>query len=340
MWAEKVDRSRSMFCSSPTSVKTLLKYGRRAPSATGTSIPLCAIRALSPRVLRATVFPPVLGPVITRARLSGGRRTSIGVTGRPVKRRPGCRALRSSIAPSEKIGRVHSYSTAKRGASHGAVNLAQAIDTEIDLLGDFAYQRGEVGEDLANDRLFVADSAEQIVVELDGEQRLDEECLPGDGTILHDALHARGRGGLHRYDKAVVANRHVLVGDDVRHAAPCHQIAEPSGQSVSQLANTRANLGQLFGCLVQQAAVVVEGSSQSFGERGESSAGRRSGAGGRPCLFRACQRRSGTGVGIRGRLESRRGTRRSGRSRRAERSANGGVPLGRRSAAGRRGDRG
>ena len=66
MWEEKVDRLWAMDCSSPTSASTRSNTLTRLSSPTGMWRPHWAMRVSRPMVLRVTVLPPVLGPVITR----------------------------------------------------------------------------------------------------------------------------------------------------------------------------------------------------------------------------------------------------------------------------------
>ena len=96
------------------SAKSERSTGTCEPSAAGKSNPACAMRASSPAVLSATVFPPVFGPVMTSAvtggisRMSTGTGSSSGLTVRdsmPRCRRTagissGCFAARSSNRPS------------------------------------------------------------------------------------------------------------------------------------------------------------------------------------------------------------------------------------------------
>ena len=65
IWEEKVLNDSSILCSSPISAKILSKILIVLPSETGISKPDCAIAHNKPTVFKVTVFPPVLGPVIT-----------------------------------------------------------------------------------------------------------------------------------------------------------------------------------------------------------------------------------------------------------------------------------
>ena len=110
---ENVLRLAAIDCSSPMSANTDRKTGSREPSAAGTCRPAWAMRASSPAVLRATVLPPVFGPVTMSAR-SGGRITMSTGTGSSGASAPGglssrlvtalisrgCRAARSSNVSS------------------------------------------------------------------------------------------------------------------------------------------------------------------------------------------------------------------------------------------------
>ena len=78
MWPEKVLRLWAMDCSSPMSAKTERNTGTCESSATGMSSPACARRGNRPAVSRATVFPPVFGPVMTRTFTGGISRMSTG----------------------------------------------------------------------------------------------------------------------------------------------------------------------------------------------------------------------------------------------------------------------
>ena len=123
-WAEKVERSRSMDCSSPRSTNTASKNGKRLSIAAGTKRPAWAIRTQSPRVLRATVLPPVLGPVIARPRWSARTRRSTGTTGRPLVRRRGWRAAASAMSSAPRTGRVQPCASAKAAAAPSASTTA------------------------------------------------------------------------------------------------------------------------------------------------------------------------------------------------------------------------
>ena len=80
MWDENVERFCSIDCSSPISAKIPLKIGSVAPAFTGSCSPHADIRVSSPMVFNATVFPPVLGPVITTILVPGSRLKLIGTT--------------------------------------------------------------------------------------------------------------------------------------------------------------------------------------------------------------------------------------------------------------------
>ena len=80
MCDEKVLRLCSMLCSSPMSAKTSLKTTAREPWSAGRCSPACAMSVSRPTVLRATVLPPVFGPVMTSMRKRSPSSTVIGTT--------------------------------------------------------------------------------------------------------------------------------------------------------------------------------------------------------------------------------------------------------------------
>ena len=69
MCAEKVESAASMDCASPMSARNAVKTGKLAAVA-GTGRPAWAIMASSAVVLRVTVLPPVLGPLMMSWRCS------------------------------------------------------------------------------------------------------------------------------------------------------------------------------------------------------------------------------------------------------------------------------
>ena len=110
MWEEKVERLCSMLCSSPISAKIFCITGSVVPGPAGIGIPAWFIRISSPAVFKATVFPPVFGPVITKvlyvlpAWISNGTTFSGSIKG--------CRPWRISITPALFISAdKQSYST-------------------------------------------------------------------------------------------------------------------------------------------------------------------------------------------------------------------------------------
>ena len=66
MCDEKVERFCSILCSSPISANTSSNTANFEPSAAGMCSPAWPIRVNNPKVLRDTVLPPVLGPVMIR----------------------------------------------------------------------------------------------------------------------------------------------------------------------------------------------------------------------------------------------------------------------------------
>ena len=86
-WPLKVERFCCSDCSSPISAKTAAHHGTFAVPTQGKNNPARAIRAARPRLLSATVLPPVLGPVIATTLKLGSICRLTGTTGRPPSRR-------------------------------------------------------------------------------------------------------------------------------------------------------------------------------------------------------------------------------------------------------------
>ena len=80
MCAENVLRLCSIDCSSPMSAYTERYGGIRDEESASTGSPLIIIVTARPTVLRATVFPPVFGPVITTTFVSSVIWKSMGTT--------------------------------------------------------------------------------------------------------------------------------------------------------------------------------------------------------------------------------------------------------------------
>ena len=113
---EKVDRFWAMDCSSPISASTWSKAITRLSSATGMWRPHWAISVRRPMVLRVTVLPPVLGPVMTSVSKPSPSRRSLATALAGSSR--GWRAFFSSIPSRPSLGslasiRVDSLARAK-----------------------------------------------------------------------------------------------------------------------------------------------------------------------------------------------------------------------------------
>ena len=103
--ALKVERLCSMLCSSPMSAKSSSMRPSTEPSAAGMGNPIHPRITQTPAVLRATVLPPVLGPVITSILNLSPQLMSIGTA---LSKRSGCLAfLKLKSFLEESSGIVH-----------------------------------------------------------------------------------------------------------------------------------------------------------------------------------------------------------------------------------------
>ena len=97
MCPENVDRLVVIDWSSPMSAKMLRQTGTDASGPAGMWRPAWAIATRRPAVLRATVFPPVLGPVKIRVLIGGLRWMSTG-TGSEMPSASGAASKRARTA--------------------------------------------------------------------------------------------------------------------------------------------------------------------------------------------------------------------------------------------------
>src|SRR5579871_771207 len=70
-----------------------------------------------------------------------------------------------------------------------------------------AQARGHVEQDAMHLRLLVIQQTHQLIVLLDGLERLDEDGLAAGGGAVSNALHAAALLDFHRDDEALAANR-------------------------------------------------------------------------------------------------------------------------------------
>ncbi len=227
MCHENVLRFAAIDCSSPMSAKTERKTGSRA-SAAGTNSPACAISALRPAVFSATVLPPVFGPVTRSTVIGGIRRMSTGTgaragtsprAGRPASSsrsttagiRRGWRAPLSSSRPSvESDRRDARRETRQAHLGLQDVELGGRVDrlSQLDRFGpEEVRQLPENAMDFFPLLLFERDD---LVVDLDGAERLEVEAGAAARTAVDDSWNRRAMLGLDDQHVAAVA-----VADDL-----------------------------------------------------------------------------------------------------------------------------
>ena len=231
-------------CSSPMSAKSDLNTGMRDPTSTGMCRPDCAIAASSPAVFRATVFPPVFGPVITRMRVGGVRRMSTG-TGSGV-RDSGFGVRVSSFALGFRIPSPESRIPIREPLDHGAhekrmsrtlqfersvsrddrfhraghqreacaglddVERCRDFNRAFEFIGTCAESVGERqqnAQDLLHLLLFERDD---VVVDLDGLEWFDEQAGAAGRAAVDDARDRRSMLGADHQHVTAVA-----IGDDL-----------------------------------------------------------------------------------------------------------------------------
>ena len=213
MCAENVLRLAEIDCSSPMSAKSDLKTGSREPCVGGN---VQARPAPSPRsrpaVLSATVLPPVFGPGddedarrrsqqdvdrdgIDRDPGSGfGRRLGSGsgsVLLEPFAHRrisSGCRAPRSSNVPSAAIDRLDAADHLREARARlDHVELGGDVDRALEVVGPRAEGVGQREQDAADLFGLLLFERDDVVVDLDGLERLEEQARAAGRGAVHDA---------------------------------------------------------------------------------------------------------------------------------------------------------
>ena len=237
MCHEKVLRLAAIDCSSPMSANTDRNTGSRDPCSAGTCSPACAISASRPAVLSATVLPPVFGPVMTSTVVPGISLMSTGTgpfsgafdappppsppladAARASARRwatagisSGCRAASSSNAPSPaSAGSTPPTMAESRAFAWMTSSSVRRLDRALQIerpAPELVRQREQDAPDLLG---FLLLERHDVVVDLDGAQRLEEQAGAARRTAVDDARDGRAVLGAHHQHEAAVA-----VGDDL-----------------------------------------------------------------------------------------------------------------------------
>ena len=188
MCAENVLRLASIDCSSPMSAKSDRKTGRRDPSAAGMRSPACAISASSPAVFSATVLPPVFGPVMSRT-VAGGITlivTGTGVLEQRVARRL---QLERAVGRQRRLDAVDRLREARPRLQH--VELGRRLDRPLQVGGARAERVGQRQQDAADLLGFLLLERDDVVVDLDGAERLEKQARAARRRAVHDARECR-----------------------------------------------------------------------------------------------------------------------------------------------------
>jgi hypothetical protein len=125
-------------------------------------------------------------------------------------------------------------------------------------VGVRAHEVGELDANAPLLGLFRLGGQQETVVELDGEQRLDEDGLVGAGAVLHDAPERPCGRRPDRHDVTTVPHRDVLVRDDVGMRRIAHDADQPLLELGAQLSARRARRRQRRARLLAHLATLVE----------------------------------------------------------------------------------
>ena len=146
-------------------------------------------------------------------------------------------------------------------ARRQAIELGEGAERGRELVARGADLRREQHQEAQLLCFLLFAREEKAVVELDREERLDEERLARGGAVLDDARNLRRRARLHRHDEAIVAHGDVAIGDLVLGAA-AHQALEAGLDLHTQIAQQRAQLAEARARVVAQQPRVVEHARQ------------------------------------------------------------------------------
>ena len=233
-WPEKVERFISIDWRSPMSASTSSKTGSAARSAGGHKPHWWRIAA-RPSVFRATVLPPVLGPLMTSVR-SSPRSRSIGTAlGGVEERMPG------REQPNLVGGGDRDAVPAMRQRADGEreIDGTRGLDQQPQVVAAFGNASRELGKDALGLVPRSRRGFRQAVGELDDGVRLDEQGLSGAGGVVDDARHLRPLGHAHGQDRAAASlgEERLLerAGDGVRPCDPRELLADTRGD-VAELA--------------------------------------------------------------------------------------------------------
>ena len=157
--------------------------------------PACAISASSPTVFRATVLPPVFGPLMSRVRHSSSSASETGTTGLRLpaqhvfeQRMPRIFSTRRRAPSGLKRGMTQSKSQAKpalaKSSSSSASRPAAAwMDSACS-----AQPRRHLAQDAVDLAQLLLGEAHQLVVQVDGLERLDEQRVAAAAGAVDDAV--------------------------------------------------------------------------------------------------------------------------------------------------------
>ena len=226
MCAENVLRLAEIDCSSPMSANSDLKTGSFEPGSAGTCRPACAIAASSPAVFSATVLPPVFGPVMISTRVGGTARcrpasVATGPTGLVLD----VDAARSPRRHQQRMTRAAQLERAVCGdhrlhaADHDARTAPRAwmtsssvadVDRPLEVVRPAAERVGQREQDAAHFLGFLLLERDDVVVDLDGLERLEEQAGAAGRAAVHDARDRAAMLGTNHQHVAAVA-----IGDDL-----------------------------------------------------------------------------------------------------------------------------
>ena len=134
---------------------------------------------------------------------------------------------RDVVGPEDRPGAAVRIRKGRRGAER--VDDGEPVLECGERRGVLAHERRHLGAHPPLLRLLVLGGEQQAVVQVDGEERLDERRLAGARAVLDHARDRAGGRDPDRHDEAAVAHGDVVLGHCVGHVRVAHAVRTLTG---------------------------------------------------------------------------------------------------------------
>ena len=145
--------------------------------------------------MSATVLPPVFGPVMSSI-VAGGMILIVTGTGVLEQRMPRRLQLERAVGRQRRLDAVDRLREARARLQH--VELGRRVDRALQIAGARAERVGQREQDAPDLLGFLLLERDDVVVDLDGAERLEEQARAARRRAVHDARNAAAVLGLAR----------------------------------------------------------------------------------------------------------------------------------------------